>query len=765
VSVDPNNLGGTGYLTFNDDFNTLNLWNGSSGAWSTTFWYQDPNGSGSSITTTQEQEWYINANYGPTSGLQPWAASGGLLSLTATPANGYIQSLIGVPYAYTSGELNSYHSFAQTYGYFEMRAQLPAGQGFWPAFWLMPESGQSLPELDVLEGLSNDPASMTTTSHSWVSGMLSSKAAVANTTTGFHTYGMDWEPDFITWYFDGQPVYQIATPSDMNQPMYMIVNLAVGGVFAGSPDYVSSGRMLVDYVRAYQAYSPGGSGAVTSYDAATDTMFANGNYTLPDNVHNLALTGAGQTVWGNGLDNVITSNNNNNVLNGGAGNDTLIAGRGHDHLTGGAGYDTFVYNGFPWDIGQITDFTPYQDQVDLRGMLGSVGYTGADPMGAGYIALKTDGSGTEVWFDPDGWGPGGAYWVLSMANVQAASLQVVNDFIVGAGSSPNLYYLGAGGAAPSAPSNPTPVYTPPASAPPPSDPAPPASPVPSAGGQTFWSDNNGDWWTGTSGNDMFNLGRGGDHATGAGGADTFKFAGVPWAAGGHITDFGTDDVLDLSAMFASVGYWNNNTFTDGHLAATSDGAGGTQIWFDLDGLPVGAGTWLVTTLDHVAPSSLSISNGLITEGWSSSGASAPSSAGPSYGAPSGQTFTSDNAGDWWSGTAGDDTFNLGRGGDVVSGGGGADTFKFAEIPWARAEVTDFASGDLIDLSAMFARYGYVTSDPVADGRVKVVSDGGGGSQIWFVADGLGGAMGTWQLFNLDHVAPLTLHVNGAFISA
>jgi beta-glucanase (GH16 family) len=894
VSIDPNNLGSTASITFNEDFNALSLWNGSSGIWSTNFWYQDPNGAGSTITTTHEQEWYINANYGPTSYLRPWAANNGVLTLTASPASAYTQSQIGGAYAYTSGELNTFHSFAQTYGYFEMRAQLPAGQGFWPAFWLLPENGSWPPELDVLEALSSDPTRMVTTSHSSASGMLSNNATVANTTTGFHTYGMDWEPDFITWYFDGAKVYQIATPADMNQPMYMIVNLAVGGNFAGPSDGVSSGQLQVDWVRAYAANNPGGS-AATTYDASTDTISTNGNYVLPSNVHNLTLTGAGQTVSGNSLDNVITSDNNNNTLNGGDGNDTLIAGRGHDTLTGGAGNDTFVYTQFPWDTGLITDFTPGQDQIDVRGMLSGVGYTGSDPVGAGYLTLKTDGAGaTEVWLDPDGWGPGGGYWVFNLANVQASSLQVQNGFIVGAGSSPNpssggsgstsggssappppggsggsssgqtftsdnngdhwsgtsaneTFYLGRGGDMVSsgggtdtfvfkevpwtgghisgfggqdvldlaflatygyAGSNPiadgrvqlvadgnggTQVWAhldglasasgswlvttldgispanlawqnghlvdPPASGSSGggSSGGGSAGGGTSGGGQTFTSDNGGDHWTGTSGNDVFNLGRGGDVVTGNGGADVFKFAEVPWA-GGHITDFGADDALDLSAMFAHYGYTGSNPLQDGHLKLVSDGQDGAQVWFDMDGLSSGSGSWLVTTLDHVAPASLGIANGVLTSG-GASGSGAPSPAG------SGQTFTSDNAGDHWTGTSGNDMFNVGRGGDVIAGNGGADTFAFHEIPWAGAEITDFASGDRIDLSAMFQHYGYTTADPVADGRLRIVSDGSGGSQIWFDADGLAGASGTWQLANLDHFGPAQLHVSGAFIAA
>jgi serralysin len=671
MSVNPNNLSGTAALTFNDDFNNLSLWNGSSGTWSTTFWYQDPNGSGSTIATTHEQEWYINANYAATAGIHPWTTANGALTLTAAPTSPAAQAVIGA-YAYTSGELNSFHSFAQTYGYFEIRAQLPTGQGFWPAFWLMPENGSSLPELDVLEALSSDPTRLTTTSHSSVSGMLSNNATVTNTTTGFHTYGMDWEPDFITWYFDGQKVYQIATPSDMNQPMYMIANLAVGGNFAGPSDGYSTGQMQVDYIRAYAALNAGGS-AATTYDAGTDTVSTNGNYALAANIHNLTLTGAGQTVSGNGLDNVITSNNSNNTLSGGDGNDTLIAGRGHDTLTGGAGNDTFVYTQFPWDTGLITDFTPGQDQIDIRAMLANVGYTGSDPVGAGYLQMMTDGAGaTEVRFDPDGWGPGGAYWVFNLQNVQAASLKVQNGFIVGAGSTP----------APTPTPTPTPAPTPtptPAPTPTPTPtPAPTPSPTATAttsdstywagagvtsitlsgwnqtihandAGDTIVSTNAANQLYGGAGNDTFVLGRGGDTATGGGGADSFTFNEVPWAAG-HVTDFGGTDTLNLGGLFSHYGYTGSNPLADGRLKLVADGQGGTQAWVVLDGLTGASGTWLVTTLDHILPASLTWQDGRLID--------APATGGS--GGTAGQTYTSDNGGDHWSGSVQGRRSPLGR---------------------------------------------------------------------------------------------------------
>jgi beta-glucanase (GH16 family) len=563
MAIDPNNLQGTAHVTFNDDFNALNLWSPSNpnGTWATTFWYQDPNGNGATLAGNGEQEWYINSNYGPTSGIKPWAASNGVLTLTAAPAGGASGLING--YAYTSGEINTYHSFSQTYGYFEMKAQLPAGQGFWPAFWLLPENGAWPPELDVMEVLGNDPTRLYNTVHTNQTGSHTMAGdggvQVADMSAGYHTYGVDWEPDAITFYFDGQKVYSTPTPSDMHGPMYMIANLADGGYWPGGANG-QTGQMHIDYIRAYAA-------------------------------------------------------------------------------------------------------------------------------------------------GPD-----------------------------------------------SSASSPAPV-----SAPPPAASAPQPQPA-SGGGQTFTSDNNGDHWTGASANDLFNLGRGGDVVTGGGGADTFKFAEVPWA-GGHITDFGADDRLDLSAMFAHYGYAGADPLHDGHLQFVSDGQGGAQVVFDMDGLSSGSGSWVVTTLDHVAASGLSIANGVITEGASSAAAAASPSSSGLAASTTGQTFTSDNGGDHWTGTAGADTFNVGRGGDVLTGNGGNDTFVFHETPWASGHITDFQSGDTLDLSGMLARDGYVSGDAVAQGFLKVDASASGDAQIW---SHLGGQW--WEATTLDHVSAASLHVNGAFIT-
>ena len=71
-------------------------------------------------------------------------------------------------------------------------------------------------------------------------------------TDGFHTYGVLWDEDQIVWYFDDVAIARADTPADMHDPMYMLVNLAVGGT-AGTPGagLQDGAELKVDYIRAY----------------------------------------------------------------------------------------------------------------------------------------------------------------------------------------------------------------------------------------------------------------------------------------------------------------------------------------------------------------------------------------------------------------------------------------------------------------------------------------------------------------------------------
>jgi beta-glucanase (GH16 family) len=142
---------------------------------------------------------------------------------------------------YLSGALNTY-PFSQTYGYFEITARVPSGDGLWPAFWLLPVDQAWPPEIDIAEILGGDSRTAYFSLHSldlaWVhaephsynnSTTTDSSSNAGDLSQQFHRYAVDWQPDFITFYLDDAIVGRHATPRDMNKPFYLIVNLAVGG--------------------------------------------------------------------------------------------------------------------------------------------------------------------------------------------------------------------------------------------------------------------------------------------------------------------------------------------------------------------------------------------------------------------------------------------------------------------------------------------------------------------------------------------------------
>lgn len=117
---------------------------------------------------------------------------------------------------------------------------------------------------------------------------------------------------------------------------------------------------------------------------------------------------------------------------------------------------------------------------------------------------------------------------------------------------------------------------------------------------------------GGAGDDTLNAGSGPDTLTGGGGADHMVWGDVPWTAG-HVTDFTPGaDKLDAKAWLAKVGYAGTNPIADQYIKLISDGAGNTWVYFDRDGTGT-ADKWgtFVTTLDHVAPGSITLGDWII----------------------------------------------------------------------------------------------------------------------------------------------------------
>jgi beta-glucanase (GH16 family) len=101
---------------------------------------------------------------------------------------------------------------------------------------MMPEDGSWPPEIDALETIGSQPDIGNFTYHpSATSPADGYDKVIPGLSTGYHTFGVDWEPGSITWYVDGQPVAS-TTDQVTSKAMYLVMNLAVGGDWPGYPD-------------------------------------------------------------------------------------------------------------------------------------------------------------------------------------------------------------------------------------------------------------------------------------------------------------------------------------------------------------------------------------------------------------------------------------------------------------------------------------------------------------------------------------------------
>jgi beta-glucanase (GH16 family) len=212
-----------------------------------------------------EQQIYVDPRYGGRTttplGLDPFKIRDGVLSIVASRTPPALKSVL-FNNEYISGILTTQGSFAQKYGYFEIRSKIPVGTGVWPAFWMLADNGGWPPEVDVMEGRGQRPGDLVMTTH-WrlpASGWVETCGfdfSVPNTPTEFHDYGVLWTKDRIVYFIDRKPVSEINDPVGFTDPMYMIVNLAMGSknfqgvgfVDGESPNTV---EFEIDRITAYQ---------------------------------------------------------------------------------------------------------------------------------------------------------------------------------------------------------------------------------------------------------------------------------------------------------------------------------------------------------------------------------------------------------------------------------------------------------------------------------------------------------------------------------
>ncbi len=159
---------------------------------------------------------------------------------------------------YTSGMVDSHGKFNFLYGYAEARFRVPKGKGLWPAFWMLPQDKTWPPEIDIMEILGDRPNLAYTTLHWGQENNSTGKVFNGpDFSADFHTFAVNWQPGLIIWYIDGVEVFRTTTNTP-DKAMYVILNLAVGGAWPGSPDAstVFPSTFDVDYVRVWQQGQP-----------------------------------------------------------------------------------------------------------------------------------------------------------------------------------------------------------------------------------------------------------------------------------------------------------------------------------------------------------------------------------------------------------------------------------------------------------------------------------------------------------------------------
>lgn len=277
-------------LKFHDEFNAVPDKDGKPyvdrSKWQTTFWQ------GSSqrcLFANGEAQYYMDKDYGGAGNLpveqrpNPFSfETPGVLTISAfrVPESLWKNYWMGKERPFCSGLLISDKHFTYQYGYVEGRFKLPADRGAWPAFWLLgddptrgkPELAHEWgPEVDVFEFFGHRP-----TKHS--AGVVTRKddkkpsftfgynEVGSDITRDFHTWGFEWDAEQMVWTFDGKIWARTQTPASMKRPMYLLINLAVGGNWY-SQEMKAAGHeykqwevdeasmpwhMQCDYVRVYQ---------------------------------------------------------------------------------------------------------------------------------------------------------------------------------------------------------------------------------------------------------------------------------------------------------------------------------------------------------------------------------------------------------------------------------------------------------------------------------------------------------------------------------
>jgi beta-glucanase (GH16 family) len=230
-------------------------------------------------------KWSYQIGTGSEYGLERWgnneleyykeenvSVADGLMTITAKREN--IESS-----QFTSGRIRTIDLGDWTYGRFEFRAKMPEGQGLWAAIWMLPTDNEyggwaASGEIDIMEYLGSDTTKVYGTIHyggQWPDNKSTGTSYIDSDTAfnqDFHIFALEWEEGKLRWYVDGERYQRLtsgwysssaAFPAPFNKRFHILINLAVGGNWPGSPDLTTTfpQEMVIDYVRVYEDAAAG----------------------------------------------------------------------------------------------------------------------------------------------------------------------------------------------------------------------------------------------------------------------------------------------------------------------------------------------------------------------------------------------------------------------------------------------------------------------------------------------------------------------------
>lgn len=172
---------------------------------------------------------------------------------------------------YSSARIKTQGLFEQQYGRFEARMKLPYGPGMWPAFWMLgsnhaTDGWPACGEIDIMEYRGYQPNVVSSALH--MPGRSGGNPVTqtfgyehSRFDTDFHVFAVEWDASKIDFFVDNV-LYKRVKPSEVSDgewvyhhPFFILINLAVGGTFGGSPNESTEfpQSLYIDYVRVYKA--------------------------------------------------------------------------------------------------------------------------------------------------------------------------------------------------------------------------------------------------------------------------------------------------------------------------------------------------------------------------------------------------------------------------------------------------------------------------------------------------------------------------------